>query len=75
MVAESPVAVGCFKFAGELRKPLGIQRHFRMVFPAGTLLQLNAMVDALTGWFKTNVKSLSGKCNIVKNRVIRSFIS
>jgi hypothetical protein len=59
----------------ELRKPLGIQRHFRMVFLADTLLQLNAMVGTLTRWFKTNVKSLSGKCNIVKNQVVRSFIS
>jgi len=59
----------------ELRKPLGIQRHFRMVFLADTLLQLNAMVGTLTRWFKTNVKSLSGKCNIVKSQVVRSFIS
>jgi len=46
-----------------------------MVFLADTLLQLNAMVGTLTRWFKTNVKSLSGKCNIVKNQVVRSFIS
>jgi hypothetical protein len=42
---------------------------------ADTLLQLDAMVGTLTRWFKTNVKSLSGKCNIVKSQVIRSFIS
>jgi hypothetical protein len=59
----------------EMRKPTGIRRHYRMVFLADTLLQLNALVGPLTRWFKTNVKSLAGKCTMVKTEVVRSFIA
>jgi len=59
----------------EMRKPTGIQRHYRMVFLADTLLQLNALTGPLTRWFKTNVQSLAGKCSMVKTEVVRSFIS
>lgn len=58
----------------EMRNPLGIQRHYRLVFLADTLLQLNALVGPLTRWFKVNVQSLAGKCNMVKAEVVRSFI-
>ena len=59
----------------ELRTPLGIERHFKLVFLADTLLQLNALVGPLTRWFKNNVKSIAGKCTAVKTQVVRSFIA
>jgi SRSO17 transposase len=59
----------------EMRRPTGIQRHYRLVFLADTLLQLNALVGPLTRWFKGNVQSLAGKCSMVKTEVVRSFIS
>jgi hypothetical protein len=60
--------------ACELRTPLGIHRHFKLVFLADTLLQLHAMEAPLSRWFKSHVRSISEKCLMVKTQIVKSFI-